>query len=102
MVVYDDVEATEKIKIYDKGVDSPPYSDTMEEFRLSYRYGAIMTPAISEAEPLALECGHFLDCIRKNCAPRSDGHDGYHVVRILESAQNSLRNHGVEETLNWS
>ena len=94
MVVYDDVEPNEKIKIYDKGVDAPPYSDTMEQFRLSYRYGDITTPAISNAEPLAIETRHFLECIRTGTTPRSDGIVGRDVVRILEAAQHSLQNEG--------
>ena len=101
MVVYDDVEPNEKIKIYDKGVDAPPYSDTLEEFRLSYRYGDITTPAISGAEPLEIECKHFLDCIRHGRAPRSDGHDGLHVVKVLEEAQLSLNDSGMPRTINW-
>jgi len=99
MVVYDDVEATEKIKIYDKGVDMPPYSDTLEEFHLSYRYGDITTPAISGVEPLRLECQHFLDCIRTGERPRSDGRDGLEVVRILEAATRSLLNGGTGERI---
>jgi len=101
MVVYDDVEPAEKIKIYDKGVDKPPYSDTFEEFRLSYRYGDITTPAISTAEPLGLECEHFLDCIRSGKTPRSNGKVGLSVVRILECAQHSLLNGGEDEAISW-
>ena len=102
MIVYDDVEPTEKIKIYDKGVDTPPYSDTLEEFRLSYRYGDITTPAISGAEPLAVECQHFLESIRTGKPPRSDGHDGLAVVRILEQAQSSMRSGGCPQVMDWS
>ena len=101
MVVYDDVEPTEKIKIYDKGVEAPPYSDTLEEFRLSYRYGDITTPAIPDREPLEIECKHFLDCIREGKTPRSDGRVGLGVVRILESAQHSLKNGGLPEPFHW-
>ena len=101
MVVYDDVEPVEKIKIYDKGVEKPPYSDTFEEFHLSYRYGDITTPAISTAEPLSLECAHFLDCIRDGKTPRSNGLDGLRVVRILEHAQRSLLNGGEGQTISW-
>ena len=101
MIVYDDVEPNEKIKIYDKGVDKPPYSDTMEEFRLSYRYGDITTPAIPSAEPLECECRHFLDCVRRGKTPRSNGTVGMQVVRILEGAQRSLRNGGETEYLSW-
>ena len=101
MVVYDDVEAAEKIKVYDKGVDAPPYSDTVEEFRLSYRYGDITTPNISGAEPLELECKHFLECIRTGRVPRSDGRVGAQVVKILEGAQRSLLDGGGPEVLAW-
>ena len=101
MIVYDDVEPNEKIKIYDKGVDRPPYSDTMEEFRLSYRYGDITTPAISGAEPLECECRHFLDSVRNGTTPRSNGEVGLQVVKILEGAQYSLRNGGGVVPLSW-
>ncbi len=97
MIVYDDVEPTEKIKIYDKGVDVPPYSDTLEEFHLSYRYGDITTPHISLAEPLKLECEHFIHCIATGETPRSDGRSGVEVVRILEVAQRSLSNGSMQE-----
>lgn len=97
MVVYDDVEPTEKIKIYDKGVEVPPYSDTLEEFHLSYRYGDITTPAISTEEPLKIECKHFLECVRTRQTPRSDGRSGLRVVSILEAAEHSLDNGGQQE-----
>jgi predicted dehydrogenase len=101
MIVYDDVEPNEKIKIYDKGVDKPPYSDTMEEFRLSYRYGDITTPAIPAKEPLAVECAHFVECVRGGQVPRSSGRVGYQVVKILECAQRSLQNAGHAEKIIW-
>jgi predicted dehydrogenase len=101
MIVYDDVETTEKIKIYDKGVDAPPYSDTMEEFRLSYRYGDITTPAISGQEPLEIEASHFLDCVRNGTLPRSNGRVGQSVVRVLEEAQLSLRDAGTARAISW-
>lgn len=101
MLVYDDVEATEKIRVYDKGVDAPPYSDTLEQFRLSYRYGDITTPAISGQEPLEIECRHYLDCVRTGHTPRSDGRVGWQVVRVLEEAQQSLKNGGEVRPLSW-
>jgi predicted dehydrogenase len=101
MIVYDDVDPNEKIKIYDKGVDAPPYSDTMEQFRLSYRYGDITTPAISGAEPLAVETAHFVQCCRDGSEARSNGRVGWQVVKILEGAQRSLQNGGARETLTW-
>lgn len=94
MVVYDDVDPNEKIRIFDKGVEVPPYSDTMEEFRLSYRYGDIITPHIALKEPLRVECEHFLQVIAEGRRARSDGYVGLRVVQILEAAQRSLLNSG--------
>jgi predicted dehydrogenase len=101
MVVYDDLEPLEKIKIYDKGVDRPPYTDTFEEFRLSYRYGDITSPPIPLTETLRLECEHFIECVRTGAEPRSNGWSGLRVVKILEYAQRSLLNSGQRETIPW-
>lgn len=97
MVVYDDVENLEKIKIYDKGVEAPRYTDTYGEFRCSYRYGDVVIPNISFAEPLRLECQHFLDCIVNHTEPQSSGEVGLRVVRMLEMAERSLQNGGAQE-----
>lgn len=97
MLVYDDLNPNEKIKIYDKGVEAPPYYDTYAEFQFSYRYGDIYTPRLHEHEPLRRECEHFLDCINEGKAPRSDGYSGLRVVSILEAANKSLRNGGAQQ-----
>lgn len=94
MLVYDDINPNEKIKIYDKGVDVPPYYDTYAEFQFSYRYGDIYTPKLDEYEPLREECKHFLDCIETGQTPRSDGYSGLRIVSILEAANKSMRNGG--------
>jgi predicted dehydrogenase len=91
MVVYDDVETLEKLRIYDRGVDAPPHTDTFGEFQLSYRYGDITIPFLPSTEPLRLECEHFLECIATGRTPLTDGRHGLQVVRALESAQASLR-----------
>lgn len=101
MVVYDDLEPEEKIKIYDKGVDKPPYSDTFEQFKLSYRYGEVTSPRVPIDEPLHLECAHFIECVREGTHPRSNGEVGLKIVRILEMAQRSLLNGGQGEALQW-
>ena len=95
MVVYDDVAAHEKIKIYDKGVDVPERTADFHEFQLSYRYGDITIPRIPWDEPLAVECAHFAECILQNRTPRSSGVVGMNIVRILESADESLQNGGL-------
>jgi predicted dehydrogenase len=90
MVVYNDVSAEEKIKIYDKGVSIPSSTTTFAEFQLSYRYGDVVSPRVTWQEPLHLECKHFLECINSGVAPQSDGWSGLQVVRILERANQSL------------
>lgn len=90
MAVYDDVESNEKIRIYNRGVDVPDYTSTYGEFQLSYRYGDIVSPHIHWMEPLAVECQHFLDSIWSGEPPRSDGHNGLRIVRLLQAMQDSL------------
>jgi predicted dehydrogenase len=94
MVVYDDVEATEKIRVFNRGVDAPSHTSTFGEFQLSYRYGDIVSPHIRWSEPLAVECRHFAEAIMEGKTPRSDGRDGLRVVRILEAAEASLARGG--------
>ena len=92
MMVFDDVQATEKIRIYDKGVDVPKRYDTFDEFPYSYKYGDIMIPKLGGSEPLRAELNHFIDCIEKDRVPLSDGNSGRQVVEILEAAQVSIKN----------
>jgi predicted dehydrogenase len=94
MLVYNDTEPQEKIKIYDKGVEAPRYYDTFGEFPFSYRYGDIYSPRIEDYEPLRDECAHFLECIEKEKTPRSDGYSGLRVVSVLEAANESLQRDG--------
>jgi len=101
MVVYNDIEPSEKIKIYDKGVETPDYTNTFGEFQCSYRYGDIVIPNIKFVEPLRQECQHFLDCIVNQTPCETSGEDGLRVVRILEAAQNALMNGHHEEVLTW-
>jgi len=90
MLVYDDTENVEKLKIYDQGVD---YKDpeTFGEYQLSYRTGDIVSPRLPGTEPLRLEVEHFLECIRTGQRPRTDGYSGLRVVEALEAAETSLR-----------
>lgn len=90
MLVYDDTEPLEKIKIYDKRVEIPPHYDTFGEFHYSYHYGDIYVPYINQTEPLKAQCQHFLDCISKEQQPNSSERDGLQVVQILEAASQSL------------
>jgi len=94
MVVYDDTTPLEKIKIYDKRVETPPHYDTFAEFYYSYHYGDMYSPYLKQIEPLKTECQHFIDCITAGKMPDSSGYDGLHVVQILEASSQSLKNRG--------
>jgi len=94
MLVYNDVEPLEKIKIYDKRVETPPHYDTFAEFQYSYHYGDMFSPYLSHVEPLRIECQHFLDCIESGAKPDSSGLEGMQVVQILEAASESLQKGG--------
>jgi predicted dehydrogenase len=94
MIVYDDLQPLEKIKIYDVRVDRPPHYDTFAEFQYSYHYGDSYIPHIKQEEPLRVECQHFLDCIRTGQKPVSSGREGLEMVRILEASSASLRENG--------
>ena len=91
MLVYDDTENIEKVKIYDKGVE---YKDpeTFGEYQLSYRAGDVVSPYIETFEPLNKEMRHFIECCATNQTPLTDGFSGLRVVKALEAAENSLRN----------
>ena len=94
MLVFDDMESTDKIWIYDRGVgDGEGYLSYGEDVRL--RFGDITIPFVPMVEPLATECQHFLDCVESGAAPRSDGRDGLRVLKVLEAGQKSLEARGV-------
>jgi predicted dehydrogenase len=99
MIVYDDTEPLEKLKIYDARVVVPPHYDSFAEFTYSYHYGDAYVPYIKQDEPLKLECQHFLDCIRGECAPLTSGELGLEVVQVLEAAGESLKEQGAAKPL---
>jgi predicted dehydrogenase len=94
MVTFDDMEATEKIRIYDKGAAVRHDITTSYADIISLRFGDIIIPKIPGGEPLALECEHFVACVLENRPVRSDGADGLRVVQVLEAGQQSLKHHG--------
>jgi predicted dehydrogenase len=94
MAVFDDMEASEKVRLYDKGVDRPPEGTADAEIALKLRFGDILIPRLETDEPLVRECRHFVDCVRNGRQPRSDGRDGLRVVAALEAAQRSLEAQG--------
>jgi predicted dehydrogenase len=92
MVVFDDV-SPEKLRIYDKGYERPPSFERFDQY-LTIRHGDIRIPHLSMAEPLGVECRHFLDCVRNGTQPRTDLASGARVVRVLAAAQESLDSGG--------
>jgi len=102
MIVYDDTEPLEKLKIYDARVEVPPHYDTFAEFTYSYHYGDAYVPYIKQDEPLKLECQHFIECIRDQAVPLTNGRLGLEIVRVLEASSESLRQHGASVSLGAS
>ena len=93
MLVWDDVEPTEKVKIYDKGVELKT-TEGLYKLLVNYRSGDMWAPRVDQTEALQLEARYFLDCISSGERPINDGQAGLRVVRILEAAQKSIRNGG--------
>jgi len=94
MVVYDDLEPLEKLKVYDKRVNALRRTDTFGEFQFTYHYGSVVSPYVRFEEPLRVEALHFLDCVRTRTRPLTDGRNGLRVVQVIEAAQASLRDGG--------
>lgn len=99
MIVYDDLEPREKIRIYDTRVERPPHYDSFAEFQYAYHYGDCYIPHLQQEEPLFVLCRHFVDCIRTGNRPRSCGRQGLELVRILEACEESLRADGAPISL---
>jgi predicted dehydrogenase len=96
MIVYDDIERSEKVKVYNKGIAIGPADgvNAMYKAAINYRSGDMIAPHLENHEALAVEAAHFVDCVRRRKQPLVTGEDGLRVVRILEAAQQSLKNHG--------
>lgn len=88
MITYDDTEASEKVKIYDRGVTLRT-PETFGEFQMTYRMGDVLSPYLANTEPLLLEMEHFIECIETEQTPRTDGQFGANVVAAIEMAVNS-------------
>ena len=94
MIVYDDIEPLQKIRIFDHRVEVPPHYDTFAEFQYSYHYGDMYAPYLNQEEPLKVECQHFIDSIRGGTKPMTSGEDGWRLVQVLEASNESLRQKG--------
>ena len=101
MIIYDDAEPTEKIKVYDKGVDiiADDRPENIYCALVTYRMGDMYAPNLDATEALALVCQHFIDCCLDHARPITDGHAGLRVVSLLEAAQLSMERGGDSITL---
>ena len=101
MIVYDDLEPSEKVKVYDKGITMDGGKEDAYEERIGYRTGDMWAPKLEVTEALLVEADHFVRCIQDNEPSLSDGQAGLRVVQILEAASHSLRERGRPVKLGW-
>jgi predicted dehydrogenase len=94
MIVFDDLEASEKIKVYDRGISVNPSPENVYQMLVGYRAGDMWAPQLPLAEALQTEARHFIECIDQRKTPTTDGHAGLRVVRLLEAATQSMIRHG--------
>jgi predicted dehydrogenase len=94
MIVYDDLEPSEKVKVYDKGITLNDGPEGMYQMLVGYRTGDMWAPQLDTAEALRVGATHFLACIEQGKRPLTDGQVGLNVVRALEAATQSLRQRG--------
>lgn len=94
MITYDDVEPSEKVKVYDKGVSFTDDPKKIYELRVGYRTGDMWAPKLASAEALRVEAEHFVDCIVNSRVPETDGRLGVRVVEVIEAATSSMRGKG--------
>ena len=95
MVVFDDVNSDAPVMLFDKGADKfTEQGDRFGEYQIRLRAGAMTAPRVDRAEPLAMECAHFVECVRTGHQPRTDALNGLRVVATLEAAQQSMLGSG--------
>ena len=94
MIVFDDLEASEKIKVYDRGISVDPSPENVYQMLVGYRTGDMWAPKLAVTEALQVEAAHFVDCVARGVRPHSDGESGLRVVRLLEAASESMQQHG--------
>jgi predicted dehydrogenase len=94
MVVFDDLEASEKVKVYDRGISVNPSPENVYQMLIGYRAGDMWAPQLPLAEALQVEARHFIECIEQQKRPTTDGHAGLRVVRLLEAATRSMAQRG--------
>lgn len=94
MITYDDLQPSEKVKVYDKGVSFTDDPEQIQQMRIGYRLGDMWAPQLNTTEALRVEGEHFVDCIEHGTTPETDGQLGMRVVELIESATSSMRGRG--------
>ncbi len=94
MILYDDLEPSEKLKVYDKGITVTPGLEDVYKMLVSYRSGDMWAPRLDNTEALQTEALHFIDCVKNNQQPETDGQAGLRMVKMIEAAERSLRDRG--------
>jgi predicted dehydrogenase len=102
MIVFDDLEASDKIKVYDRGISVNPSAESVYQMLIGYRAGDMWAPQLPVTEALQTEARHFIECIEERHTPTTDGHAGLRVVRLLEAATQSMAQHGIPVPLGSS
>ena len=99
MIVYDDMQITEKVRVYDRGINVNDDPESLYKILVSYRTGDVWIPRLDNTEALQVEVDHFSGCIEKGTLPISDGQAGLEVVQYLEAATHSMKEEGNRS--NW-
>jgi predicted dehydrogenase len=95
MIVFDDLEASEKVKVYDRGISVNPSPENVYQMLIGYRAGDMWAPQLGRTEALQTEVRHFIECIGARRTPTTDGQAGLRIVRLLEAASRSMEQQGV-------
>jgi predicted dehydrogenase len=101
MILYDDLEPSEKLKVYDKGINVTRGPEDVYKMLVSYRSGDMWAPKLENTEALQTEALHFIDCIEHNKQPETDGPAGLRMVKMIEAAEISLRDRGRLVEIQW-
>ena len=101
MILYDDLEPSEKLKVYDKGISVAPGREDVYRMLVSYRSGDMWAPRLDNTEALQTEALHFIDCVENNKQPETDGPAGLRMVNMIEAAETSLRDRGTLVDIQW-
>lgn len=94
MIVFDDLEPSEKVKVYDKGISLNNSDAKYKDMSINYRTGDMLSPKLDMTEALTIEANHLVDCITNSKRPLTDGHMGARVVKVMEAASKSLAEKG--------